>query len=176
MMHPDRPDLAALLARLLVMVRSHEEPILAAHDLSMWDYVVLTFLASTPAPTQAELARETGRDKTRLISNLDRLEALKLVHRRPDPADRRNRIVTITPAGSSLHARCRKAIREMESELLADLPASRRRQLLDDLAIVTPHSAPPLTDPVQDSRDHDAGAPRRCRIGPSRRSGYRALP
>lgn len=134
---PDRADLGALLNRLLMMVRAHEEPILAGHDLSMWGYVVLTVLADMPAPTQADLARATGRDKTRLISNLDRLEAMKLVHRRPDPADRRNRIVTVTPAGRSLHARCREAIRDMESELLADLPASRRRRLLDDLAIVT---------------------------------------
>ncbi len=137
----DRADLGALLNRLLVQVRTREEPILAAHNLSMWDYVVLTVLVDTAAPTQAELARTTGRDKTRLIGNLDRLEGLQLVRRSPAPADRRNHIITITPAGRSLHVRCRRAIRAMESELLANLPAARRDRLLDDLTTVSPPSA-----------------------------------
>nr|WP_206444198.1 MarR family transcriptional regulator [Nocardioides sp. KC13] len=107
-------------------VMAREKPILDAAGLEMWDYAVLTALADSDAPTQAQLAAATGRDKTRLIGNLDRLEAEGMVVRQPDPADRRNRIVSLTPAGSRVLRRCREAIEAMEAELLADLdPADR---------------------------------------------------
>ncbi|NGN94307.1 MarR family transcriptional regulator [Nocardioides sp. KC13] len=122
----DRPELGFLLSRLMREVMAREKPILDAAGLEMWDYAVLTALADSDAPTQAQLAAATGRDKTRLIGNLDRLEAEGMVVRQPDPADRRNRIVSLTPAGSRVLRRCREAIEAMEAELLADLdPADR---------------------------------------------------
>ncbi|MER7556333.1 MarR family transcriptional regulator [Nocardioides sp. NPDC126508] len=122
----DRPELGFLLSRLLREVMAREKPILDAAGLEMWDYAVLTALAESDAPTQAQLAAATGRDKTRLIGNLDRLEAEGLVRREPDPADRRNRIVSLTPAGSDVLRRCREAIGTMETELLADLDPTDR--------------------------------------------------
>jgi DNA-binding MarR family transcriptional regulator len=98
----DRPDLGALAARLLREIIRRETPILTAAGLDMWDYVVLSSLLGGDAATQRELARLTGRDKTRLIGNLDRLEGRGLVTRTPDPADRRNRVVSHTEAGRRL--------------------------------------------------------------------------
>lgn len=117
----DRPELGFLLSRLTREVMAREKPILDAAGLEMWDYAVLSALADSAAPTQAQLAATTGRDKTRLIGNLDRLEAEGMVVRRPDPADRRNRIVSLTPAGSRVLRGCRDAIEAMEAELLAEL-------------------------------------------------------
>lgn len=122
----DRPELGFLLSRLMREVMAREKPILDAAGLEMWDYAVLSALAESDAPTQAQLAATTGRDKTRLIGNLDRLETQGMVEREPDPADRRNRIVSLTPAGSRVLRSCRDAIGAMETELLADLdPADR---------------------------------------------------
>jgi DNA-binding MarR family transcriptional regulator len=122
----DRPELGFLLSRLMREVMAREKPILDAAGLEMWDYAVLSALAESDAPTQAQLAATTGRDKTRLIGNLDRLEARGMVERQPDPADRRNRIVSLTPVGSQVLGDCREAIGAMETELLADLnPADR---------------------------------------------------
>ena len=122
----DRPELGFLLSRLMREVMAREKPILDSAGLEMWDYAVLSALADSDAPTQAQLAATTGRDKTRLIGNLDRLEAQGMVAREPDPADRRNRIVSLTPAGSRVLRSCRDAIGAMETELLADLdPADR---------------------------------------------------
>ncbi len=87
--------------------------------MEMWDYVVLGGLEHDSAPTQAQLAAAVGRDKTRLIAILDRLEARGLLHRTPDPDDRRNRIVTLTDAGRTLLADCRRDIRAMEADLLS---------------------------------------------------------
>lgn len=122
----DRPELGYLLSRLVREVLAREKPILDAAGLEMWDYAVLTALAESDAPSQAQLAAATGRDKTRLIGNLDRLEAQGLILRQPDEADRRNRIVSLTPEGEQKVQACREAIGAMEAELLAGLdPADR---------------------------------------------------
>lgn len=122
----ERPELGFLLNRLLRDVIEREQPILQKRGLDMWDYVVLAALGTGPSPTQNELAGLTGRDKTRLIGNLDRLEERGLLSRTPDPSDRRNRIVTLTADGRQLLASCRADIHAMEEQLLAGI-ASRDR-------------------------------------------------
>jgi DNA-binding MarR family transcriptional regulator len=114
-----------------------ETPILRAHDVEMWDYAVLSALQDAAAPTQSELAAAVHRDKTRLIPILDRLESRGLVTRTPDPADRRNRVVALTDDGRALLTACRTAIRAMEADFLAAIPAAKRRtfvEVLDQLA------------------------------------------
>jgi MarR family transcriptional regulator, organic hydroperoxide resistance regulator len=133
-----REDLGALLARLVRRVLDAETPLLAAHDVEMWDYAVLSALRSGPAQTQARLAAAIGRDKTRLIGSLDRLEGRGLVRREPDPTDRRNRVVTLTPEGRALLGRCRADVRAMEEDLLAGIPEPDRAAFLRTLARVAP--------------------------------------
>jgi len=122
----ERPDLGVMLHRLTSAVAQRELPLLRVHELEMWDYVVLGGLEHDSAPTQAQLATTVRRDKTRLIVILDRLEARGLLHRTPDPDDRRNRIVTLTDAGRTLLAECRRDIRTMESDLLSTLSSPDR--------------------------------------------------
>ena len=122
----DRPELGALLSRLLREVTRREQPLLDRAGLPMWDYVILSALSGGDASTQAELSAATGRDKTRLIDNLDRLEQRGLVTRTPDPADRRNRIVSLTVDGRRVLGQCHTAIQAMEEELLAGLRPSER--------------------------------------------------
>ncbi len=122
----ERPDLGVLLHRLTSTVAQRELPLLRIHHMEMWDYIVLGGLEHDSAPTQAQLAAAVGRDKTRLIENLDRLEARGLLHRTPDLDDRRNRIVTLTDAGRTLLADCRRDIHAMETDLLSTLSAPDR--------------------------------------------------
>jgi len=134
-----RHDLGAAFAWLTRALITAEEPVLRAHDVEMWDYSVLASLEGGPAPTQSELAASVGRDKTRLIPILDRLEARGLLRRTPDPADRRNRVVALTTEGRELLASCRAGIREVEAELLAVLDPNERAAfvaVLDRLADV----------------------------------------
>ena len=125
-MADDRPDLGALAHRLTRAVATAEAPILAAHDLTMWDYVVLTALGSGPAPTQAQLSGRTGRDQTRLIPILERLGDRGLLARSPDPDDRRRRVVTLTTDGATVLVECRTAIRDLETRLLSGLDPDDR--------------------------------------------------
>jgi len=132
-MSAQRPDLGALLHRLARAVVDAEAPVLGRHDVDMWAYVVLGGLEHGPAPTQSQLAAVVGRDKTRLIPILDRLEARGLLLRTPDPDDRRNRVVALTDAGRSLLADCRASIRALEDDLLADLAPDERVTFLTTL-------------------------------------------
>ncbi|HJQ05309.1 MAG TPA: MarR family transcriptional regulator [Nocardioides sp.] len=133
----ERPDLGTLTSRLLREIVRRETPILDRAGLEMWDYVILSALLAGDAATQTELATSTGRDKTRLIRNLDGLEERGLVTRSPDPADRRNKVVSLTTAGRRLVSSCRTAIRAMEKDLLAGLPASERTALERSLLRLT---------------------------------------
>jgi DNA-binding MarR family transcriptional regulator len=132
-----RHDLGAAFARLTRAMIEAETPVLRAHEVEMWDYTVLSALEEGAAPTQSELAATVGRDKTRLIPILDRLEVRGLLRRTPDPADRRNRVVALTDEGGALLRSCRVGIREAEAELLADVDPEERAvfvAVLDRLA------------------------------------------
>lgn len=138
-MRGQRFDLAASCTWLSRALVAAEEPILARHGVDMWEYVVLSALDDGPAPNQSTLASKVGRDKTRLIGHLDRLEVAGLVSRTADPADRRNQTVALTEMGKSLLQACRKDIRAMEAGLLAPLTPAEQSTfvgLLDRLADV----------------------------------------
>lgn len=130
----EQEDLGALFAQVTRELIDAERPLLAAHGLSMWEYIVLSQLNRRPAGTQLALAQAIGYDKTRLIGLLDELERDGLIARRPDPNDRRARVVTLTDAGQARRAAAQADIRAMEEEFLADLDAAERKRLRKALA------------------------------------------
>jgi DNA-binding MarR family transcriptional regulator len=127
-------DLGALLARATRRLIDEERPILAAHELTMWGYIVLSRLAAAPAETQLSLATEIGYDKSRLIALLDELEGDGLLTREPDPKDRRAKIVNLTPTGRSRRTAAQRDIRRMERKLLRGLDPAQVAQLRSSLS------------------------------------------
>ena len=123
-----------MFGRLTRRLIEAERPLLDAHDLSMWGYVVLGQLDRAPASSQLALAAAIGYDKTRLIRVLDDLEADRLIHRTPDRTDRRARIVALTPDGEARLAAARADVRAMEDDLLEVLDPGQRRALLAAVA------------------------------------------
>lgn len=132
-MATDRADLGALLHRLLAVVIEQETALLGVRGLQMWDYVVLTGLQEGAASTQAQLAAAVGRDKTRIIATLDRLQEAGLIDRQPDPRDRRNRVVSLTEDGRLVLSQCRAEVQVMEAELLAPLGPGQGEVFLEAL-------------------------------------------
>jgi DNA-binding MarR family transcriptional regulator len=125
-MATERPDLAAMLYPLVRELIALELPVLATHDVSMWGYSVLTALDDTPVRTQAALAEAIGADKSRIIGTLDELQQAGLIERTPDPADRRVRLLSITPEGRRVRRSVRKEIQVQEEQVLTTLaPADR---------------------------------------------------
>ena len=127
---PRRDDLAAMLHPLLRNLVAAELPILAAHDLSMWGYVVLNALDRSPVRTQTALADAIGADKTRIIGTLDELQQRGYIGRRPDPDDRRVRLLEITQAGRAVKNAVQSDIQRGEERLLAELTAEERKVFL----------------------------------------------
>lgn len=119
-----------MFARVTRRLVAAEEPILEAHGLTMWSYIVLSQLGERPAESQLALAQAIRYDKTRLIALLDELEHDGLLTRQPDPADRRARVVDLTAMGARLLRAARADIREMEAELLAELTGAQQQAML----------------------------------------------
>src|SRR3954452_20816756 len=134
---PRRADLAAMLQPLLRDLVAAELPVLAAHDMSMWGYVVLNALDSSPVRTQAALAEAIGADKTRIIGTLDELQRRGYIERRPDPDDRRVRLLEITPAGRAVKNAVQSDIQRGEERWLSELTAQERVVFLRVLARLT---------------------------------------
>ncbi|MGO9784620.1 MAG: MarR family winged helix-turn-helix transcriptional regulator [Streptosporangiaceae bacterium] len=137
---PERPrsDLAAMIVPLARALVAAEEPVLRAHQVSMWGYVVLTALAEQPVRTQAALAQAIGADKSRIIGVLDELQQRGLIQRRPDPADRRVHLLSLTEAGGRLRESVREAIQRQEEErILAALPDADRAAFIRALEILS---------------------------------------
>src|SRR5271169_5873405 len=114
----DRRDLAAMFAPLTRALIAREEPVLAAHHISMWGYIVLSALAEQPVRTQAALAQAIRADKSRIIGVLDELQQAGLIQRQPDPADRRVHLLSLTSAGRELRESVQSGIRRNEELLL----------------------------------------------------------
>jgi DNA-binding MarR family transcriptional regulator len=79
-----------------------------------------------------------------LTARLDRMEAAGFLERRPDPADRRGRLLYLTGPGERLVPEVVAELLQIENDLLEPLPTPVRERLAADLAQVlaaTEHGA-----------------------------------
>jgi DNA-binding MarR family transcriptional regulator len=132
-------DLGAVLSRLLGVIGERESPILEAHGLTMWEYVVLSPLAGGTTLSQNELAGRSRRDPTRLSSHLDALSDRGLIAREVDESDRRRRIVRLTEQGDTILRSAQRSVRAMEDELLDGLTRAEQDTLRRALARTLQH-------------------------------------
>ncbi|PYY56152.1 MarR family transcriptional regulator [Curtobacterium sp. MCSS17_011] len=94
---------------------------LRAIGLSHAAVVAIDILIRT-GPTGADTIARTARVQPQTMSRtLERMERDGLVERSPHPADRRRRVVSVTPAGRSAW----ETARHMEREVLPEDPALR---------------------------------------------------
>jgi len=131
-----------MVAPLLRELIAAEEPVLAAHDVTMWGYVVLLALDRSSMRTQAALAAAIGADKTRIIRDLDELQQRGLIERRPDPDDRRVRLLAITDAGRTVKNAVQEEIQRGEERWLGNLSTAERRTFLRVLGSLTAGETP----------------------------------
>jgi len=127
-----RPDLAAMIVPLGRALMAVEQPVLDAHGLTMWGYVVLLRLEES-VRTQSALAQDIGADKTRIIGTLDDLQDRGLIERRPDPDDRRVRLLSLTAEGRRVRDSAQGAIQARENRLLDRLSPADREGFLNAL-------------------------------------------
>ncbi|MFJ2033255.1 MarR family winged helix-turn-helix transcriptional regulator [Streptosporangium sp. NPDC087985] len=144
-------DLHWLFARLKQGLATAETAVVREHGMTLWGYTVLMAIVEAPARTQLALAQAVSVDKSKLVVILDELESAGLVRRRPDPTDRRARIIEVTSEGSRALKAARSDIEAIEDQLLADLAPSAQTALKSALQQL-------VGDPIariEDGRPHE---------------------
>jgi MarR family transcriptional regulator, lower aerobic nicotinate degradation pathway regulator len=119
-----------LLGRAAARGRALVAGALAAEGQKMWHHVVLSAVRDLQPVAQADLGRSVGLDPKDLVGVLNDLQSAGHVLRAPDPRDRRKNAVTLTDDGARLLARCEKAARAANDELLAPLSTAERDQFM----------------------------------------------
>jgi DNA-binding MarR family transcriptional regulator len=128
--HPANDAWEALLsAHAVLMKRFAAEDIWG--DISMREYDVLYTLSKCPGPARpSELNRHVLLSQPALSRLVDRLAERGMVERKPDPADGRGVLLSLTPAGRALQRQVgRGHARDVARAMTADLTPVELRQL-----------------------------------------------
>jgi MarR family transcriptional regulator, transcriptional regulator for hemolysin len=99
--------------------------------------------------TQIELATLADLDKTTMLNTMDYLERAGYAERTPSPADRRARIIAVTPAGADLVAAGHQIADRVHREVLEALPQDQREAFTGALATLAEGL---LAEPASSSR------------------------
>jgi MarR family transcriptional regulator, transcriptional regulator for hemolysin len=125
-------DLSFLLTHASHVLATRMTAAFAEIGITPREYCVLAH-ATGGAYTQIELAKLADLDKTTMLNTMDYLEGGGYAERRPSPADRRARIITVTAAGADLVAAGHEIADRVHREVLDALPAGQRDSFTDAL-------------------------------------------
>jgi DNA-binding MarR family transcriptional regulator len=132
------PDLWVLAARLLSSLQDELFDRLARagfHDLHPRHGAVLAYL-DEDGVRATELARLSGSHKQVVGRTVDELEGLGYVERRPDPADRRAKLIFPTERGLTLTRLADEVVAEIEARHSSEIGARTYSQFRDVLRAV----------------------------------------
>jgi MarR family transcriptional regulator, organic hydroperoxide resistance regulator len=101
---PDSCDAWQLLVQLFFAQRAHLPPLAAELELSPAQCHVLHLIGPGGGIPMGQLAETLACDASNVTGLVDRLESRGLVRRHPSAADRRVKVLTLTPTGSRLRA------------------------------------------------------------------------
>jgi DNA-binding MarR family transcriptional regulator len=90
---------------------------------------LLSYIADFGPINQTRAAEHLGQGRAATGTQVDRLEGLGLVERRPDPADRRVWLVAITPSGIDLAESIAEVDRVLRAELRDGISRADRQTL-----------------------------------------------
>ncbi len=137
----ERPDLDTSptqvlqrITRLNLLQEASFAQVFGRHGLSWGEYLVLAALRRSGPPYQMNPTALYGSvilSSGGMTKRLDGLEAAGLIERRSDPADRRGRLVALTPKGKQTVDRAVLDHLANQERLLAALSSAERRKLGD---------------------------------------------
>jgi DNA-binding MarR family transcriptional regulator len=142
--HPDdeHPPLGYMVVRIAEAVDREFVAVLADLGLKPRHVRLLVLVDRTPGLNQRELARQLEMDAGNLIALLDPLEEGGLLKRTRDRANRRQRLVALTPKGRRILDKARRATAEVDARIIAGLsPTQQRTYYETTLAIYRGQSA-----------------------------------
>lgn len=111
-------------------------------DTTPVQFAILNALIDDPGEDQVTLAGKVAFDAATFGSVIGRLEAKGWVRREPDEADRRRKLLWVTPEGEQAALRMKRAVAKAQNRILAPLDATERDALVSLLEkLVAGHEA-----------------------------------
>jgi MarR family transcriptional regulator, transcriptional regulator for hemolysin len=141
-------DLSFLLNHTSHVLATRMTAAFAEIGVSPREYCVLAH-AMGGQFTQIELATLADLDKTTMLNTMDYLERAGYAERTPSPADRRARIIAVTPAGADLVAAGHQIADRVHREVFEALPPDQREVFAGALASL---AAGLLAEPASSDR------------------------
>ncbi|MEO8279841.1 MAG: MarR family transcriptional regulator [Ideonella sp.] len=99
-------------------------------------FAALQMVAHQPGLDQRTLARTIGFDTSTIAGVIDRLETRGLMTRRPSPADRRVRLLSLTDQGQRLLADVVPPMLRAQQRMLEPLPSAQRDEFIRMLHVL----------------------------------------
>jgi len=144
---PKRADALATLARMPksfdfqhapghLIRRAHQVAVAlfmeetGEHDVTPVQFAILNALMDDPGEDQVTLAGKVAFDAATFGSVIGRLESKGWVRREPDAADRRRKLLWVTPQGERAALSMKRAVARAQRRILAPLEPSERDALL----------------------------------------------
>ncbi len=100
----------------------------AGYDVTPVQFAILNALMDDPGEDQITLSGRVAFDAATSGSVIARLEAKGWVLREPDPADRRRKLLWVTPEGQKVALQMKRAVSKVQTRLLGPLSAAERKQ------------------------------------------------
>lgn len=130
---PDRRRLPVLLRRAWYGLNQAFRRRIAHLGITPDQFTVMRTLLEQDGITQRELAHLISSDPNTVASLVNRMEKAGLLERETHERDRRANRLRLAAQGRILYEAARVLAVELQTEVLAAVPASRREQFLEDL-------------------------------------------
>lgn len=131
--HGNSPTLGFLLSTCARLLRKRFEQNSQGSGLTLSQWKVLVYLSTNEGINQAGLADLLDVEPITLARSVDKLQAMKLIERRPNPADRRSWLLHLMPAADEKIQLAKRIGDATRAEALAGISAADRDQLLKTL-------------------------------------------
>jgi DNA-binding MarR family transcriptional regulator len=101
----------------------------AEFDATPVQFAILSALIDQPGEDQVTLSGRVAFDPATLGSVIGRLEAKGWVRRAADPADRRRKLLWITPSGAQIAVQMKRAVGRAQQRIVGPLEQDEQAQL-----------------------------------------------
>lgn len=102
----------------------------AAFDVTPVQFAILNALLEDPGEDQVTLAGKVAFDAATFGSVITRLEGRGWVRREPDGADRRRKLLWVTPQGAEIAQKMKRSVGKVQQRILEPLDHREREQLV----------------------------------------------
>jgi DNA-binding MarR family transcriptional regulator len=102
----------------------------AGFDVTPVQFAILNALLEDPGEDQVTLARKVAFDPATFGSVIARLESRGWVRREADAEDRRRKLLWVTPVGTEMAQKMKRAVHRVQLRILEPLSPAEREQLV----------------------------------------------